>query len=91
MLLTGLTVFLGISLLLAKLPRRTLLKTLKHDVAVDLTVSAVTLAIHWGSFEGVMAATIAGLLMSLTTSSLKRLLGYIDRDFYYPGLICLQV
>ena len=91
MLLTGLTVFLGVSLLLAKLPRRTMLKALKHDVAVDLTVSAITLAIHWGSYEGIMAATIAGLLMSMATSSMKRLVGYIDGDMYYPGVICLKI
>jgi hypothetical protein len=91
MLLTGLTVFLGVSLLLAKLPRRTMLKALKHEVAVDLTVSAITLAIHWGSYEGIMAATIAGLLMSMATSSMKRLVGYIDGDMYYPGVICLKI
>ena len=91
MLLTGLTVFLGVSLLLAKLPRRTMLKALKHEVAVDLTVSAITLAIHWGSYEGIMAAPIAGLLMSMATSSMKRLVGYIDGDMYYPGVICLKI
>ena len=91
MLLTGLTVFLGVSLLLAKLPRRTMLKALKHEVAVDLTVSAITLAIHWGSYEGILAATIAGLLMSMATSSMKRLVGYIDGDMYYPGVICLKI
>ena len=91
MLLTGLTVFLGVSLLLAKLPRRTMLKALKHEVAVDLTVSAITLAIHWGSYEGIMAATIAGLLMSMATSSMKRLVCYIDGDMYYPGVICLKI
>ena len=91
MLLTGLTVFVGVSLLLAKLPRRTMLKALKHEVAVDLTVSAITLAIHWGSYEGIMAATIAGLLMSMATSSMKRLVGYIDGDMYYPGVICLKI
>ena len=91
MLLTGLTVFLGVTLLLAKLPRRTMLKALKHEVAVDITVSAITLAIHWGSYEGIMAATIAGLLMSMATSSMKRLVGYIDGDMYYPGVICLKI
>jgi len=91
MLLTGLTVFLGVSLLLAKLPRRTMLKALKHEVAVDLTVSAITLAIHWGSYEGIMAATIAGLLMSIATSSMRKLVGYIDGDIYYPGIFCLEL
>jgi hypothetical protein len=91
MLLTGLTVFLGVSLILVKLPRRMMLKTLKHDVAVDVAVSAVTLAIHAGSFEGVMAATVAGLLTSVTTSTLKKWFGYIDGNTYYPGFICLKV
>lgn len=91
MLLTGLTVFLGVTLLLAKLPRRTMLKALKHEVAVDLTVSAITLAIHWGSYEGIMAATIAGLLMSMATSAMKKLVGHIDGDMYYPGVICLKI
>ena len=91
MLLTGLTVFLGVSLLLAKLPRRTMLKALKHEVAVDITVSAITLAIHWGSYEGIMAATIAGLLMSMATSAMKKLVGHIDGDMYYPGVICLKI
>jgi hypothetical protein len=91
MLLTGLTVFLGVTLLLAKLPRRTMLKALKHEVAVDITVSAITLAIHWGSYEGIMAATIAGLLMSMATSAMKKLVGHIDGDMYYPGVICLKI
>ena len=91
MLLTGITVFLGVSLLLAKLPRRTMLKALKHDVAVDVAVSAVTLAIHYGTFSGVMAATVAGLLTSVATSTLKKWFGYIDGEFYYPGFVCLKV
>ena len=91
MLLTGITVFLGVSLLLAKLPRRTMLKALKHDVAVDVAVSAVTLAIHWGTFSGVMAATVAGLLTSVATSTLKKWFGYIDGNVYYPGIFCLKL
>ena len=46
MLMTGLMVFLGVALILAKLPRRMMLKALYHDVALDLTVSAIVLAIH---------------------------------------------
>jgi nucleoside permease NupC len=90
MLTTGLMVFLGIALILAKLPRRLMLKALNHDVAIDLTVSAVVLAIHFGTFSGVMAATIAGLLTSLATSGAKRLFGYIDNKQYVPGVINLN-
>ena len=91
MLSMGLTIFLGIALILAKLPRRTMLRVLRHDMALDVAVSVITLLIHWGTFSGVMAATVAGLMTSLATSGLKRLVGYIDGDSYYPGRIRLDV
>ena len=91
MLTTGFTIFLGVGLLLAKLPRRTMLRALKHDLAIDLLVTVLTLIIHWGTFSGVMAATVAGLLTSLATSGLKSLIGYVDGNCYYPGRLRLDV
>lgn len=91
MFTTGLMIFLGVTLVLVKLPRRKMLKVLKHDVALDVAVSVLVLAIHWGTFSGVMAATIAGLLMSVATTTAKRLVGYIDGDMYYPGTFCLKL
>jgi hypothetical protein len=91
MLTTGFTIFLGVALILAKLPRRTMLRVLKHDLLLDVAVSLITLMIHWGTFSGVMAATVAGLLTSLATSGLKKLIGYADGDNYYPGKIRLSV
>ena len=67
------------------------LRALHHTLAIDLGVTLITLYIHWGSFDGVMAATIAGLLTSLGTSGLKKVFGYIDGPHYYPGLIRLDV
>ncbi|MBK6357785.1 MAG: hypothetical protein IPF44_14360 [Betaproteobacteria bacterium] len=91
MLTTGFTIFLGVALILAKLPRRTMLRVLKHDLLLDVAVSLITLLIHWGTFSGVMAATVAGLLTSVATSTLKRLVGYIDGDKYWPGRLRLDV
>lgn len=91
MFATGFMVFLGTALLLVKLPRRLMLRTLRHDVALDLFVTILVLAIHWGTFSGVMAATIAGLLTSVATSTLKKLFGHIQGDRYYPGVFCLKV
>lgn len=91
MLTTGFTIFLGMGLLLAKLPRRTALKVLKHDLMLDIAVTVMVLMIHWGTFSGVMGATVAGLLCSLATSSLKSLVGYIDQGQYIPGRIRLEV
>lgn len=91
MLATGFMIFLGVALILAKLPRRMMLKALKHDLAIDLLVSLLTLVIHWGTFSGVMAATVAGLLTSLATSGLKRMFGYIDGNYYIVGKWRLNV
>jgi hypothetical protein len=91
MLMTGFMIFLGVGLLLAKLPRRTALRILKYPLMLDLAVTLLVLIIHWGTFSGVMAATVAGLLTSLATSGLKRLIGYIDGNSYYPGRIRLDV
>lgn len=91
MLATGFTIFLGVTLLLTKLPRRTALRILKYDLALDLMVTAAVLIIHFGTFSGLMAATVAGLMMSLATSGMKRLVGYVDGNFYVPGRIRLDV
>jgi nucleoside permease NupC len=91
MFATGFMIFLGAALILVKLPRRLMLRALKHDLAIDLLVSILTLFIHWGTFSGVMAATVAGLLTSLATSGLKRLFGYIDGNQYHVGRIRLEV
>ena len=91
MLVTGIMIFMGVALILAKLPRRLMLKTLHHDVALDLAVSVLTLILHWGTFSGVMAATVAGLLTSLMTSGAKRLFGSISGNRYVPGILNLKV
>lgn len=91
MLETGFLVFLGVALILIKLPRRMMLRALKHDLWIDITVSLLVLLIHFGTFSGVMAATVAGLLTSLMTSAAKRLFGYIDGQYYHVGRIRLSV
>lgn len=91
MLITGLTVFLSVLLILIKLPRRWMLRALKHDLVIDIVVTAVVFTIHFGTFSGVMAATVAGLLTSFATSALKRLFGHIDGDLYYPGVFHIRL
>jgi nucleoside permease NupC len=91
MFTTGLMIFLGLALILAKLPRRLMLRALHHDVALDLLVSAVVLMVHFGTFSGVMAATVAGLLTSIATSAAKRLFGSHDGKLYKPGILHVAV
>jgi nucleoside permease NupC len=86
MFATGFAIFTGVAILLAKLKRRWMLKALNHTLAIDLAVSAVVLVIHWGTFGGVMGATVAGLMTSMATSAARKLFGYIKGNQYYPGV-----
>ena len=86
MFMTGFAIFTGAALLLAKLRRKWMLRALNHDLALDVAVSAATLVVHWGTFSGVMAATIAGLMTSIGTSAAKKLFGFIRGNTYYPGI-----
>jgi len=88
---TGLAIFLGLVFIFIKLRRRTMLRLLHHDMAIDVFVTLLTLAIHWGTFAGVMAATFAGLLTSVGTTAAKKILGHMQGDRYFPGLIRLEV
>ena len=54
-------------------------------------MSLLVLIIHWGTFSGVMAATVAGLLTSLATSAARRCFGFIDGKNYVPGILHLKV
>ena len=63
----------------------------QDDIKGSAHPSAIVLAIHFGTFSGVMAATVAGLLMSLATSAAKRLFGYIAGKNYVPGVLNLKV
>lgn len=91
MIATGIVIFLSTVLILLKLPRRVLLRLLHYSLAVDLAVSAIVLAIHFGTFSGIMAATFAGLLTSLATGAAKKLFGCIAHGEYRPGLIYVDV
>ena len=91
MFATGFAVFLSLLFILAKMPRRLMLRLLRYDVLLDIGATVLVLFLHWGSFDGVMAATVAGLLTSFATTAAKRLVGYIRGDMYVPGVICLQV
>jgi len=90
MLETGLAVFLGLAFIFIKLRRRTMLRLLNHDMWLDVAVTMIVLLIHWGTFSGVMAATVAGLLTSVGTTAAKRAFGYIQGDLYFPGFIRLE-
>lgn len=91
MFMTGAAIFLGLVFVFIKLSRRTMLRLLGHDMALDVGVTSLALVLHWGTFSGVMAATVAGLMCSIGTSLARKVFGYIRGDQYHVGLIRLEV
>ena len=84
---SGVIIFLGMLLLALKLKPRTSLTLLGYPLALDLGVSALAFIMHYGTFSGVMAAAVAGLMCSGFTSAARYAVGYIKSGKYIPGKI----
>lgn len=84
---SGVIIFLGMVFLGIKLPRKYSLRLLGHPLAVDLVVSVLAYIMHYGTFSGIMAAAVAGLMCSGFTSIARYAWGYISRGKYTPGKI----
>lgn len=82
---SGVIIFIGLLLLAIKLPAHVTLRALGRPFAVDLTVSVAAYALHWGTFSGVMAAAVAGLMTSGFTSAARYAFGYVKDNAYAPG------
>jgi hypothetical protein len=83
---SGIIIFVGLLLLFVKLPRRLARRLLGRPLALDLAVSAVAYALHWGTFTGVMAAAVAGLMCSGFTLVARVLIGYSRGQAVVPGI-----
>ena len=88
---SGMIIFAGLLLLFIKLPRRTALRLLSFPLALDLTASVLAYILHWGTFSGVMAAAVAGLMTSGFTAAGRWLFGWIDRAGYHRGVIVVRL
>lgn len=84
---SGVIIFIGLLLLGLKLPIKTSLRLLGRPLALDLGVSVLAFVMHYGTFSGVMAAAVAGLMCSGFTSLARYSVGYISGNEYRPGKI----
>ena len=84
---SGVIIFLGLLLLSFKLPSRILVRVLGRPLLADITASVVAYALHWGTFSGVMAAAVAGLMCSAYISLMRWAVGYVENGMYFPGKV----
>lgn len=82
----GLIVGLGLLVTLAKLSWRGKMWVISHPLLMDAIVFVFLIAVHWGTFSGVMVASIGALFCSITLGVAKWLVGHVRGNTYYPGV-----
>lgn len=87
MIEAGVFVALGLAVLFAKLSWRARLWLLSHPLLVDVAVFVLLTATHWGTFSGVMAATIGAFFCSVLLGLGRKVYGFVERGIYYRGYI----
>lgn len=83
----GLAVGLGLLVTLSKMSWHWKLRILSHPLMMDVFVFIGLCLLHWGTFSGVMVATIGALMVSMILSVGRWLFGYFEKNQYIPGYI----
>lgn len=87
----GFIVFIGLLFLFMKLPKRLALQLLGRPLLLDVAVSVLVYILHAGTFSGMMAAAVAGMMASIFTTIGRRVWGYIDNTGYHPGFLTVDI
>ena len=77
---SGIIIFIGFLFIMLKLPNYQLALILAHPLKLDIAASAGAYILHFGTFTGVMAAAVAGLMVSAMTTIGRYLIGYTEKD-----------
>ena len=94
MISAGVFVALGLTFLWFKMSVKARLWMNSNPVKMDITVFALLTMLHWGTYTGVMAATIGALMCSAMLSLARWAYGYNVMDgkvkVYVPGKFTLK-
>ena len=81
----GIVVALGLLFTLVKMTWRWKLRVISNPVLADVLIFTFLTMIHWGTFSGVMVATVGALACSAVLSTARWLYGHIESGVYQPG------
>ena len=81
----GVVVGLGLLVSLVKMNWKWRMHLLSNPVMMDLIIFTALMLLHWGTFSGVMVATVGALTCSLTLSGARWLYGHVEGGTYVPG------
>lgn len=62
------------------------MKMLSNPLFMDLLIFTFLTLIHWGTFSGVMVASVGALTCSALISLGRYFFGHIDKGIYYRGV-----
>jgi len=86
MLASGIAVCLGVLIIFWKCSWKIRMWILSHPIFVDISVFTLLTLIHWGTFTGVMAATIGALMISVILAAGKYAFGHTAKGKYMRGM-----
>lgn len=81
----GIIVGMGLLITLVKMSWKWKMRTLSSPLIVDVIVFVLLMCVHWGTFSGVMVATIGALTCSVVLSAARKLVGHAEGGTYQPG------
>ncbi len=81
----GVVVGIGLLVTLVKMNWKWRMYMLSSPLLVDLIIFVALLLIHWGTFSGVMVATVGAMTCSLTLSAARFLYGHVESGQYISG------
>lgn len=81
----GIIVALGLLITFWKMSWAWRLRMLSNPVLMDVLIFGALVALHWGTFSGVMVATIGALTCSLVLSGLRWAFGYMQSGKHIAG------
>lgn len=82
----GIVVGIALLITLVKAPWRWKMRMLSNPLLMDIIIFAVLCILHWGTFSGVMVATVGAMTCSLILSAARKLYGYMTGTVYFPGV-----
>ena len=81
----GIVVGIGLLVSLVKMSWQWRMRMLSNPLAVDMIIFIALVLLHWGTFSGVMVATVGALTCSLVLSGARKLYGHVESGTYVPG------
>jgi hypothetical protein len=81
----GIVVGMGLLITLVKASWHWRMHMLSNPLFMDALIFISLLMIHWGTFSGVMVATVGAMTCSLVLSGARKLYGHVEQGVYQPG------